>query len=85
MEDTVRARLAEITTQSIVIFPDWDAVIDKSTPFRLHFNAGTDDFGVTLVQEQCDGSIRPIGYTSWVNLTNEQNWTRMELEARCTV
>ena len=33
MEDTVRALLAELATSPILVFPDWDAVIDTSRPF----------------------------------------------------
>ena len=36
MEDTVRALLAELAAPPILVFPDWDAVIDTSRLFRLH-------------------------------------------------
>ena len=85
MEDTVRALLAELAAPPILVFPDWDAVIDKSRPFRLHCDASTDGLGATLEQEQPDGSIRPIVYISRATLANEQNWTPMELEAGCVV
>ena len=85
MEDTVRALLAELATPPILIFPDWDAVIDTSRPFRLHCDASTAGLGATLEQEQQDGSIRPIVYISRDTLDNEQNWTPMELEAGCVV
>ena len=85
MEDTVRALLAELAAPPILVFPDWDAVIDTSRPFRLHCDASTADLGATLEQEQPDGSIRPIVYTSRATLDNEQNWTPMELEAGCVV
>ena len=85
MEDTIRALLVELATPPILIFPDWDAVTDKSRPFRLHRDARTAGFGATLEQEQHDGSIRPIVYISRGTLTNEQNWTPMELEAGCIV
>ena len=39
MEDTVRALLAELATPPILVFPDRDAVIDTSRPFRLHCDA----------------------------------------------
>ena len=64
MEDTVRTLLAEFDAPSILVFPDWDAVIDKSRPFRLHCDAGTAGLGATLEQEQPDGPIRPIVYIS---------------------
>ena len=81
MEDTVRALLAELATPPILVFPDWDAVIDTSRPFRLHCDASTAGLGATLEQEHPDGSIRPIVYISRANLDNEQDWTPMELEA----
>ena len=85
MEDTVRALLSELAAPPILVFPDWDAVIDTSRPFRLHCDASTAGLGATLEQEQPDGSIRPIVYISRATLDNEQNWTPMELEAGCVV
>ena len=85
MEDTVRTLLAELAAPPILVFPDWDAVTDKSRPFRLHCDASIAGFGATLEQEQCDGSIRPIIYISRATLANEQNWTPLELEAGCIV
>ena len=81
MEDTVRTLLAELAAPPILVFPDWDAVIDTSRPLRLHCDASTAGLGATLEQEQLDGSIRPIVYISRATLDNEQNWTPMELEA----
>ena len=86
MEDTVRALLAELAAPPILVFPDWDAVIDTTRLFRLHCDASTAGLGATLEQEQPDGSIlRPIVYISRATLDNEQNWTPMELEAGCVV
>ena len=85
MKDTVRALLAELAAPPILVFPDWNAVIDTSRPFRLHCDASTAGLGATLEQEQPDGSIRPIVYISRAALDNEQNWTPMELEAGCVV
>ena len=85
MEDTARALLAELATPPILVFPDWDAVVDTSRPFRLHCDASTAGLGATLEQEQPDGSIRSIVYISRATLDNEQNWTPMELEAGCVV
>ena len=85
MEDTVRALLSELAAPPILVFPDWDVVIDTSRPFRLHCDASTAGLGDTLEQEQPDGSIRPIVYISRAPLDNEQNWTPMELEAGCVV
>ena len=73
MEDTVRALLAELAAPPILVFPDWDAVIDTSRPLRLHCDANTAGLGATLEQEQPDGSIRPIVYISRATLDNEQN------------
>ena len=85
MEDTVRTLLAELAAPPILVFPDWDAVIDTSRPFRLHCDASTAGLGATLEQKQPDCSIRPIVYISRTTLDNEQNWTPMELEAGCVV
>ena len=85
MEEAVRALLAELAAPPILVFPDWDAIIDKSRPFRLHCNASTDGFGATVKQEQTDNSIRPIVYISRATFANERNWTPMELEAGCVV
>ena len=85
MEDTVRTLLAELAVPPILVFPDWDAVIDTSRPFRLHCDASTAGLDAKLEQEQSDGSIRPIVYISRATLDNEQNWTPMELEAGCVV
>ena len=60
MEDTVCALLAELSTPPILVFPDREAVTDKSRPFRLYCDARSDGFGATLEQEQPDGSICPI-------------------------
>lgn len=39
---------------------------DTTRPFRIYCDASNDGFGSTLEQEQRDGSIRPIVYTSFV-------------------
>ena len=85
MERIVREFLAEFAAPPILVFPDWDAVIDKSRPLRLHCDASTDGLGTTLEQEQLDGSVRPIVYISRATLDNEKSWTPMELEAGCVV
>ena len=85
MEDTVRTLLAELAAPPLLVFPDWDAVIDTSRPLLLHCDASTAGLGATLEQEQPDGCIRPIVYISRDTLDNEQNWTPMELEAGCVV
>ena len=73
LEDTVRGLLAGLAAPPILVFPDRDAVIDTSRPFRLHCDASTAGLGATLEQEQPDGSIRPIVYISRATLDNEQN------------
>ena len=85
MEDTVCTLHAELAAPLILVFPDWDAVIDTPRPLRLHCDASTGGLGATLEQEQPDSSIRPIVYISRATLDNEQNWTPMELEAGCVV
>ena len=74
MEAAVRALLAELAAPPILLIPDWGAVIDKSRPFRLHYDASTDGLGATLEQEQLDGSIRPIVYISRATIPNKRNW-----------
>ena len=74
MEAAVRALLAELAAPPTLVFLNWDAVIDKSRPFRLHCDASTDGLVATLEQEQHDGSIRPIIYISRT-LTNQRNST----------
>ena len=73
MEDTVCALLAELAAPSILVFPDWDTVIDTSRSIRLHCDASTAGLGATLEQEQPDGSILPIVHISRATLDNEQN------------
>ena len=85
MEEAVRALLVEFATLPILVFPDWDAVNDKSRPFHLHCDASTDSLGATLEQKQPDGYIRPIVYVSRATLTNERNWTPLEFEAEWVV
>ena len=85
MEEAVRALLAELTAPPILVLRDWNTVIDKSRPFRLHCGASTDGLGATLEQEQTDGSVRSIVYISRATLANKRNWTPMELEVGCVV
>ena len=85
MKAAVRTLLAELAAPPILVFSDWDAVIDKSRPFRLHCDASTDGLGATLEQEKLDGSIHPIVYISRVTFSNERKWTPMELETGCVV
>ena len=73
MERTVRELLEEFATTPIFVLPDWNAVIDKSRPFRLHCDASTDGLGATVEQEQHDGSVRPTEYISCATLDNEKN------------
>ena len=71
--------------EAVRVFPDRDAVIDKSRPFRLHCDASTDGLRSTLEQEPLDSYIRPIVDISRATLTNKRNWTPMELEVKCVV
>ena len=48
MDDTV---LAEFAAPPILVFPNWDAVNDKSRPFRLHCGGSTAGFEATRNQE----------------------------------
>ena len=64
MEEVVCVLVAELAAPPILVFPDWDAVIEKSPPFRLYCDVNTDGLGAALEQEQPDGSIRPIVYIS---------------------
>ena len=64
MEHTIRALLTGLVTPPIYVFPDWDAVTDKSRHFRLHCDARMTGFGATLDEEQRDGSIRPMAASS---------------------
>ena len=52
VEDTVRTLLAELAAPPILVFPDWDAVIDTSPPLRLHCDASTAGLGAILDNEQ---------------------------------
>ena len=65
--------LVELAAPPILVFPDWDAVIDTSRPLRHHCDASTAGLGATLEQGQADGSIRPIVYISRATHDNEQN------------
>ena len=85
MEATVRALLAKLAAPPILVFPDWEAVIDMTRPFRLHCDASTAGLGATLEQKQPYGSVRPIVYISRATFDNEQNWAAMALEAGCVV
>ena len=80
MEATTRAILHELTEPPILAYPDWDAVADKSRPFRLYCDASLDGFGATLEQEQPDGSVRPFIYISRATLDSERSWTPLDLE-----
>ena len=76
MEDTVRALLSELAAPPILLFPDWDALIDTSRPFRLHCDASTAGLGATPEQEQPDGSIRPSSISVEPPLTMSRSGPR---------
>ena len=52
IEEAVHALLAEFAAPPILVFPDWNTVIDKSGPFPLYCDASTDGLGATLEQKQ---------------------------------
>ncbi|CAB1103321.1 unnamed protein product [Ectocarpus sp. CCAP 1310/34] len=81
MEQAVRVLLAELANAPVLVYPHWDAVSDGSRPFHLYCDASRDGFGGTLVQEQPDGSIRPLVFISRVTLDSEHHWTPLDLEA----
>ena len=83
--EAVRVLLAELAVPQKLIFLHCDVVIDNSRPFHLHSDTNIDGFGATLEHKQPNGSISPIVYISRATLTNERNWTSMELEAECVV
>ena len=75
MEDIVRALLAKLAALPTLVFPDWDAVIDTTRPFRLHCDASTAGLGATLEQEQPDGTrsrLRRVGYPTPPTLFNRR-------------
>ena len=71
----------EILAPPILVFADWDAVVDGSRPFHVHCDACIDSFGAALEREQPDGSVRPIAYVSRATLHFEKRWTPVDLEA----
>ncbi len=77
----VKSLLHDLCEPPVLAFLDWDAAIDGSRPFRLYCITYRDGFGVTLKQQQNDGSVRPITFLNRVKLQNERNWTVLELEA----
>ena len=81
MDKLVREISAELTPPPVLVFPDWDAVADGSRPFHAYYDAGIYGFRAALEQEQTDGSIKPIAYTSRATLDSERHWTLFDLEA----
>ena len=81
MEANVRAILRKLAEPPILVYPDWDAVADKSRPFRFHCNASNDGFGATPEQDQSDGSVHPILFISRATLDSERSWASFDLEA----
>lgn len=53
VEETGRTLIAELTTPPTLVFPDWDVVIGKSRPFRLHCDASINGLGASFEQEHC--------------------------------
>ena len=81
MEKLVREILVELTTPPVLVFPDWDAVADGTSPFHVYCDACIDGFGAALEQEQTDGSIKPIAYISRATLDSKRRLTPLDLEA----
>ena len=59
MKKLAREILAELTTPPVLVFPDWDAVVDGSRPFHVYRDACIDGFSAASKQDQMDGSIKP--------------------------
>ena len=85
MEKLVGEILAELTTPAVLVIPAWDAVADGTSPFHVYCDACIDGFGAALEQEQTDGSIKPIAYTSRATLDSERHCTPLDLEAGSVV
>lgn len=81
MKVIVKALLAVLSSSPTLVFPDWDAVADRSRPLRLCSDACIDGFGACLEQMQEDGSVKPIIYISRATNPAERNWTALDLEA----
>lgn len=48
MEKTVRVLPGELAEPPILVFPNWDAIEDRSLPLMLYYDASTDGIGTTL-------------------------------------
>ena len=48
LEEIVRKIVAELAAPPILVFPDWDAVVDGSRPFNVYCGACIDGFGGAL-------------------------------------
>ena len=57
----------------VLVFRDWDAVVDGSRLFQVCCDANIDDFGATLNQEQPDGCVRPIADVRRATLDSERH------------
>ena len=67
-----------LATPPILVVPVWDTVADGSRPFHVYCDAGIDEFGAALEQEQLDGSMKPIAYISQATLDSEKHWTPLD-------
>ena len=81
MEVIVRQVLAELVTPQILVFPEWDAVADCSSPGHVYYDSWIGGVGAALEQEHPNGSVRPISYIGRANLDSERHWTPLDLEA----
>ena len=64
-----------------MVFPNWDAITDGSPLFHVYCDACIEGFGDALEQEQADGSMKPITYTSRATLDSERHLTPLNVNA----
>lgn len=64
--------IAELSAPPTISFPDWDAVIDASWPFRIYFDASV------------HGLAPLLNKSNWMD-QSEWNWSPLDLEAGSTL
>ena len=85
MGQCVRALLDELASSPVLVFPDWDVVVNKPQPFKLHSDISADSLGANQEQDQSDGSTRVLIYIRRATLDSERSWMPMKFEADCAV
>ena len=75
MEGVTLALLLELAAPPVLVFSEWDAVIDRPQPSRLRCDASTDGLGATLKQERPDVSNHSIVCIIRAAPTNDLNCT----------